>query len=43
MRILLGSCLCSLCSARPGTKYENWHNHQLDRALLTVLQQKMRS
>jgi aryl-phospho-beta-D-glucosidase BglC (GH1 family) len=28
---------------RPGTKYENWQGHQLDRALLTLLQQKMKS
>ena len=32
-----------LDTERPGTKYESWHNHQLDRALLTMLQQKMKS
>jgi endoglucanase len=32
-----------LDSERPGTKYENWHGHQLDRALLSLLQQKMKS
>ena len=32
-----------LDTERPGTKYENWHNHQLDRALLGVLQQNMKS
>jgi endoglucanase len=31
-----------LDTERPGTKYENWHNHQLDRALLDVLQQNMK-
>jgi endoglucanase len=28
---------------RPGTKYKGWHGHNLDLALLTLLQQKMRS
>ena len=32
-----------LDTQRRGTKYENWHNHQLDRGLLTLLQQKMKS
>ena len=32
-----------LDSKRPGTKYEGWHGHQLDRALLSLLQQNMRS
>jgi len=32
-----------LDTERPGTKCENWHNHQLDRALLTVLQQNIKS
>lgn len=32
-----------LDTERQGTKYENWHNHQLDRDLLTLLQQKMKS
>jgi endoglucanase len=32
-----------LDSERPGSKYENWHNHQHDRALLTMLQQKTKS
>jgi endoglucanase len=27
---------------RAGTKYEDWHGHQLDRALLNLLQKKMR-
>jgi endoglucanase len=31
-----------LDTERPGTKYEKWHNHQLDRALLDVLQQNMK-
>lgn len=29
-----------LDTARPGTKYEKWHDHQLDRSLLSLLQQK---
>ena len=28
---------------RPGTKFESWHGHQLDRALLTLLQKKIQS
>ena len=32
-----------LDTERPGTKYENWQGHQLDRDLLTLLQQKMKS
>jgi len=32
-----------LDTERPGTKYEDWHGHQLDRALLTLLQKKMKS
>ena len=32
-----------LDSQRPGTKYQTWHGHQLDRQLLSLLQQKMKS
>ena len=32
-----------LDTERPGTKYEKWHDHQLDRPLLNLLQQKMKS
>ena len=32
-----------LDTERPGTKYEDWHGRQLDRALLTLLQKKMKS
>lgn len=32
-----------LDTVRPGSKYENWHNHQLDRTLLKVLQQNIKS
>ena len=32
-----------LDTERPGTKYQKWHHHQLDRALLSLLQQKMKS
>jgi endoglucanase len=32
-----------LDTERPGTNYKDWHGHKLDSALLTVLQQKMRS
>ena len=32
-----------LDTERAGTKYEKWHDHQLDRPLLSLLQQKMRS
>lgn len=28
---------------RPGTKFEDWQGHQLDRPLLTLLQQKMKA
>ena len=28
---------------RPGTKYEDWRGHQLDRALLNLLQNKMKA
>ena len=31
-----------LDTERPGTKYEKWHDHQLDRPLLNLLQQKMK-
>ena len=31
-----------LDTERPGTKYEPWHGHQLDRSLLDLLQQKMK-
>jgi len=31
-----------LDTERPGTKYENWHGHQLDRPLLNLLQRKMK-
>ena len=30
-----------LDTERAGTKFEDWHGHQLDRALLTLLQKKM--
>jgi endoglucanase len=32
-----------LDTERPGTKYENWQGHQLDRPLLSLLQSKMRA
>jgi endoglucanase len=32
-----------LDTERAGTKYEKWHDHQLDRALLSLLQQRMKS
>jgi endoglucanase len=32
-----------LDTERPGTKYENWRGHQLDRALLSLLQSKMKA
>lgn len=32
-----------LDTERPGTKYEEWHGHQLDRPLLSLLQNKMNS
>jgi len=32
-----------LDTERAGTKYEDWHDHQLDRALLNLLQKKMKS
>ncbi len=28
---------------RPGTKFEDWHGHQLDRPLLTLLQRRMKT
>jgi len=31
-----------LDTGRPGTKFENWHGHQLDRPLLNLLQKRMR-
>lgn len=31
-----------LDTQRAGTKYEDWHGHQLDRQLLTLLQKKMK-
>jgi endoglucanase len=31
-----------LDTERPGTKYENWHGHQLDRPLLDLLRRKMK-
>jgi endoglucanase len=31
-----------LDTERAGTKYEDWHGHQLDRQLLSVLQKKMK-
>ncbi len=30
-----------LDTERAGTKFEDWHGHQLDRALLKLLQRKM--
>lgn len=30
-----------LDTERQGTKFEDWHGHQLDRALLNLLQKKM--
>ncbi len=32
-----------LDTERAGTKFEDWHGHQLDRALLNLLQKKMRA
>jgi endoglucanase len=32
-----------LDTERAGTKYEKWHDHQLDRPLLSLLQQRMKS
>ena len=32
-----------LDTKRIGTKFEDWHGHYLDRALLTLLQEKMKS
>jgi endoglucanase len=32
-----------LDTERRGTKFEDWHGHQLDRALLSLLQKKMKS
>lgn len=32
-----------LDTERPGTKFEDWHGHQLDRPLLSVLQKKMKT
>jgi len=32
-----------LDTERAGTKYEKWHDHQLDRTLLSLLQQRMKS
>jgi endoglucanase len=32
-----------LDSERPGTKYETWQGHQLDRELLNLLQQSLSS
>jgi len=32
-----------LDTERPGTKFEDWHGHKLDRPLLTLLQKKMRA
>jgi endoglucanase len=32
-----------LDTERKGTKFEDWHGHQLDRALLNLLQKKMSS
>ncbi len=32
-----------LDTQRAGTKYENWHGHQLDRPLLDLLQRKMKA
>jgi hypothetical protein len=34
--------LFSAALRRPGPTYEYWHHHPLDRALLTVLQEKMK-
>jgi endoglucanase len=31
-----------LDTERPGTKFENWHGHQLDRSLLNLLQKRMK-
>jgi endoglucanase len=31
-----------LDTQRPGTKFEDWHGHQLDRPLLALLQKKMK-
>jgi aryl-phospho-beta-D-glucosidase BglC (GH1 family) len=31
-----------LDTERPGTKFENWQGHRLDRSLLTLLQKKMK-
>ena len=32
-----------LDTERPGTKFEDWHGHKLDRPLLTLLRKKMRA
>jgi aryl-phospho-beta-D-glucosidase BglC (GH1 family) len=32
-----------LDTERPGTKYEDWRGHKLDRALLNLLQSKMKA
>jgi len=32
-----------LDTERPGTKFEDWQGHQLDRPLLTLLQKKMKA
>jgi endoglucanase len=32
-----------LDTERPGTKFEDWHGHKLDRPLLTLLQKKIRA
>jgi endoglucanase len=32
-----------LDTERRGTKFEDWHGHQLDRGLLSLLQKKMKS
>jgi endoglucanase len=31
-----------LDTERPGTKFENWQGHRLDRSLLTLLQKNMK-
>jgi endoglucanase len=31
-----------LDTERPGTKFEDWHGHQLDRPLLNLLQKRMK-
>jgi len=32
-----------LDTERSGTKFEDWHGHQLDRALLSLLQKRIKS